>query len=355
MPVPYYYRYVKTIISGVYSYGEKLPSKRTVAAETGVSLITVEHALDLLCEEGYVEGRQRSGYYVIYRKDDFISDIRAQNRFVSENHNRLHTDTDSMISYPVVARTMRKVLLDYGDGIFERSHNQGLEELRAEISRYLARSRGIFVRQDQIVIGSGAEHLYGLIAQMLGTADSYAIEDPSYEKIRMVYTSMGVAVDPLRLTPDGIATEELSATDARILHVTPFHSFPSGITASISKKHEYLRWARDRNGVLIEDNYDSELTVSRKPEEPLFSMSDRADVIYLNTFSKTLAPSIRIGYMILPEHMISLFQEKLGFYSSTVSTFDQLVLAHLIGNGDFERHINRVRRKNRKNSGNRSG
>lgn len=355
-----YRHFVNDIISGVYSYGDKLPSKRTVAEEAGVSVITAEHALGLLCEEGYIESRQRSGYYVIYSRDDFVTADGGRNGKIWERsgtdtiainrdngHERLRADSDSLISFPVVAKTMRKVLLDYEEGIFERSPNQGSRELRQEICSYLARSRGIYVSPEQIVIGSGAEYLYGLIVQLLGTERKYAVEGPSYNKIQQVYKTLGADVEVLNLTSDGISSEDLARTKAQILHVTPFHSFPSGVTAGISKKHEYIRWAKSRGGILIEDNYDSELTVSRKQEEPLFSMADGADVIYINTFSKTVAPSIRMGYMILPLHMVGMFNDKLGFYSCSVSTFDQLVLALLIKNGDFERHINRVRRRKR--------
>ena len=133
-----------------------------------------------------------------------------------------------------------------------------------------------------------------------------------------------------------------------MLHITPFHSFPSGVTASVSKRHEYLRWAEKRNGYIIEDNYDSELTVSKKNEDTVFSLSHEGRVIYLNTFSHTIAPSIRIGYMVLPEQMLENFQEKLGFYSCSVPVFEQYVLTELINSGDFERHINRIRRARRK-------
>ncbi len=149
------------------------------------------------------------------------------------------------------------------------------------------------------------------------------------------------------MASDGISSAELEKTKADVLHVTPFNSYPSGVTADISKKLEYLRWAKKRGGILIEDNYDSELTVSRKVEEPLFSMDRDVNVIYLNTFSRTLAPSMRIGYMILPDSLVDEFNEKLGFYSCTVPSFDQYVMAELLKSGDFERHINRVRRKKR--------
>ena len=133
-----------------------------------------------------------------------------------------------------------------------------------------------------------------------------------------------------------------------MLHITPFNSFPSGITASVSKRREYLRWADQRQAFIIEDNYDSELTVSRKNEDTVFSMAENGQVIYLNTFSRTVAPAIRVGYMVLPERLLGEFEKKLGFYSCTVPVFEQYVLTELLNGGDFERHINRVRRARRK-------
>jgi len=229
-----------------------------------------------------------------------------------------------------------------------KSPNHGCPELRGEICRYLARSRGIVIEPEQVIIGSGAEYLYGLIAQLFSKEKTVAIENPSYGKIQDVYEAMGLICHKLTLGVNGIVTEELGKTKAKILHVTPFNSFPSGVTADISKKLEYIRWAKNRDGVLVEDNYDSELTVSRKVETPLFTMDSEAKVIYLNSFSKTLAPSMRIGYMILPTSLIDDFNAKLGFYSCTVPIFDQYVLAELLRSGDFERHINRVRRNRRK-------
>ena len=339
-----YHFFVEDIISGVYPYGCKLPSKRVIADETGVSVITADHAITLLGEEGYVQSRERSGVYVIYRGDDFLGNAEKKT-VTSFEEVKEHYVGD--FPFSVFAKTMRKVILDRGEDIMVKSPNQGLSELRNEICRYLARSRRISVDPAQIIVGSGAEYLYGLIAQFLGMGRTVAIEYPSYTKIYDVYEAMGLECDMLTMDADGISTAELEKTKADVLHVTPFNSYPSGVTADISKKLEYLRWAKKRGGILIEDNYDSELTVSRKVEEPLFSMDSEVDVIYLNTFSRTLAPSMRIGYMILPEDLADGFNEKLGFYSCTVPSFDQYVMAELLKSGDFERHINRVRRKKR--------
>ncbi len=342
-----YRQLIRDITSGVYPYGTRLPSKRVMAEETGVSVVTVEHATALLCEEGYTQARQRSGMTVTYRGEDFLKgqeetegppEIRAQEQ--------VHSKSEFPLS--ILTRTMRRVMLDYGERLLIKSPNHGCGELRGELRLYLARSRGLNVKASQIIVGSGAEYLYGLIVQLLGTKRIYALEKPSYKKIYEVYSSMGAVCEHLCLSKNGIATEDLEKSSAQILHVTPFNSFPSGVTADISKKLEYLRWAKARGAVLIEDNYDSELTVSRKIETPLFSLSYDDNVIYLNSFSRTIAPSIRIGYMILPETMVDEFNEKLGFYSCTVPIFDQYVLSELIKSGDFERHINRIRRKRRR-------
>ena len=341
-----YHYFVKDITEGIYPYGTRLPSKRVIADETGVSVITVEHTLTLLADEGYVVSRQRSGVFVTYRGEDFLGDTGKVLPVTLEK------DEPSLdfgeFPFSVLSKTMRKVLLDHGENILIKSPNHGCAELRNEICLYLRRSRGISIEPSQVIVGSGSEYLYGLIAQLLGAVKLFAIEDPSYKKIRSVYEAMGITCDPLPMMADGISSEALKKTKAKVLHVTPFHSFPSGVTAGISKKLEYLRWAKKRNGILIEDNYDSELTISKKAEDPLFSMDPEVDVIYLNTFSRTLAPSMRIGYMILPEDLVKPFEEKLGFYSCTVPIFEQYVLSELLRSGDFERHINRMRRRRRK-------
>ena len=333
------------IIAENYPYNTKLPSKRTLAEETGVSTITVEHAYELLCDEGYVEGRERSGFIVIFRKSDGF----AVSRTPTAEHASHHTD----LTYPdfplsVLSRTMRKVLTEQGELLLERSPNCGCDALRAAIGHYLARNRGIQVAADQIVVGAGSEYLYGLIVELLGRNRIYAIESPSYKKIEQVYRAAEITCESLPLTNSGIDSNALSCTKADVLHTTPYRSYPSGVTATASKRHEYIRWSEQGDRYIIEDDFESEFSVSTKPTETLFALSKNDHIIYLNTFSKTISPSLRIGYMVLPKALAKQFQEDLGFYSCTVPTFMQYVLTELINNGDFERHINRVRRKKRK-------
>ena len=152
----------------------------------------------------------------------------------------------------------------------------------------------------------------------------------------------------LPLAKNGIESSALKSCSADVLHISPYRSYPTGVTASASKRHEYIRWAENGNRYIIEDDFESEFSVSKKPEETLFCHSSGDNVIYMNTFSKTISSSLRVGYMVLPKRLAGEYEKRLGFYSCTVPTYIQIVLAELIANGDFERHINRVRRKKRK-------
>lgn len=333
------------IVCENYPYNTKLPSKRSLAEEVGVSTVTVEHAYALLCDEGYIKSRERSGFVVLFRKTDgFANCVETNTKYTS--HNTDHKLPDFPLS--VLSKTMRKVLTDHGELLLEKSPNCGCTELRNAIAHYLARNRGIKVEPEQIIIGSGSEYLYGLIIELLGRQRIYAIESPSYKKIEQLYKATEITYDSLPLTSSGIDSKALFDTKADVLHTTPYRSYPSGVTATASKRHEYIRWSEQSDRYIIEDDFESEFSVLTKPTETLFALSHNDNVIYLNTFSKTISPSLRIGYMVLPKHLVKEFDMKLGFYSCTVSTFMQYVLTELINNGDFERHINRVRRNKRK-------
>lgn len=335
------------IVKGVYPYHTKLPSKRLISDEVGVSTVTTEHAYALLCDEGYIEARERSGYFVIFRTNDgFAASSSQKNAHVSKENR--HIDTTEAFPLTVLTKAMRGVMNDFGEAILQKSPNEGCLELREAIGQYLERSRGVYAEASQIVIGSGSEYLYSLIVELLGRERIYAIESPSYQKIEQVYRACGARYEMLPLGDDGIESAALWKSGADVLHISPYRSFPSGITATASKRHEYLRWASNGERYIVEDDFESEFSVSRKPEETLFSHTSCENVIYMNTFSRTISPALRVGYMVLPKRLTEEFEQKLGFYSCTVPTFEQLLLARLISNGDFERHVNRVRRKKRR-------
>ena len=304
------------IVGGAVPRGMRLPSKRTLAEELGVSVITVEHAYALLVDEGYAEARPRSGYFAAFGGpaaggawQPSLADMSAPREAPED------------FPFTTLARTMRAVLSDYNRRILEPSPSRGVPELREALAGYLRRSRGMEVSPEQLVIGSGAEYLYGLVVQLLGRDRGFALEDPCYEKIRRVYEANGARCEALRLGPDGIESEALRACRAGALHVTP--------------------------SVIVEDDYDSELASPTRQIETIFSLAPER-VIYLNTFSKTLAPAMRTGYMVLPGALCEEYRARLDFYSCTVPVYDQYVLAAFLEEGHLERYINRRRRKLRR-------
>ena len=368
-----YHQIRDDITRGVCPYGMKLPSKRFLATETGTSVITVQHAYDLLADEGYIRSQERSGYFVSYRENELFPvapDSSTESEFpvapdssteseFSANIPDHHEISDIPIRGPilnpeqeqfpftVLAKTARKVLTEHGEKLLQRSPNSGTMFLREAIAQYLARSRRIIVSPEQIVIGSGSEYLYNLIVQMLGRERTFALEDPSYEKIRLVYEASGVHCEMLPMDREGVKLSALHRTSASVLHVTPFNSYPSGITASASRRAGYIRWASKENRFIIEDDFDSEFSMSAKAEDTLFSLEPQRSVIYMNTFTRTISPAVRVGYMVLPAQLSAALQDTISIYSCTVPVFTQHLLAEVIRSGDFERHINRVRRRRR--------
>ena len=345
----YYYLYsaIKNdILSGTLKKNEKLPSKRSLAEHLGISLITVENAYQMLKDEGYIESRERSGY--------FVSEITPMKRNPKEKKKlallEMNCDNgktaakETLFPESVYFKTVRSVLTEYSSELLEKSPNEGCAILRNAIAKYLLRYRGIFAQPEQIIIGSGAEYLYSTVVRMFGNDKVYGLEDPSYKQIRMVYEGMGAQCEMLKMGKEGILSTELERTQADILHVTPFHSYPSGVTATVRKRHEYLEWAKQDERIIIEDDFDSEFFMPGKPIDTLYMSDDSQSVIYINTFSKSLSPSIRIGYMILPEKYLEVHRETMGDFSCTVPVLDQYVLAEFIDKGHFEQHLNRVRR-----------
>lgn len=340
-----YRRLKEDILQGVLAPGTRLPSKRAMADQQGVSVITVENAYRQLMDEGYLRARERSGYYV-----RAIRDIRPVPGPEWEPLRHLPEEpmppADPYFPYSVWFRTLRRVMSEYGPRLVGRSPGQGCARLRNALADYLLRYRGMHAQPERIVVGSGAEQLYEAVVRMLGSHRIYAIETPSYRQIEAVYAGAGAAVDHLALGPDGIESAALAGTDADVLHVTPFHSWPTGATADAAKRYEYLAWAGQKAGrFLVEDDFDSEFFLPGKPLETLYAMDSGGRVIYINTFSRSLAPSMRMGYMILPEGLMGLYAEKLGRYSCSVPLLEQYALAEFIADGSFERHLSRKRRR----------
>ena len=334
------YRQIRQdLVSGEILYGTRLPSKRLLAGELGVSLVTVEHAYALLCDEGYAEARQRSGYFASFggqpRRDAPLPPLPAAESLAAAPED---------FPFSVLARTMRRVLSDYDRRILLRSPGPGTPELRSAIAAYIERTRGLSVPPERIFVGAGAEYLYSLIAQLFGRGTVFGLEEPCYRRIRQVYEANGIDCTALPMGEDGIVSAALSDCEAGVLHVTPFESFPSRVTASAGKRHEYAAWARAHDSFLVEDDYASEFASVTRQIDTICSLAPER-VLYLNSFSRSFAPSMRTAFLVLPEGLLERYRERVGFYSCTVPVFEQYVLAEFIASGELERYVNRRRRK----------
>ena len=332
---------------------EKLPSKRALAKHLDISTITVESAYGQLMAEGYIYSVPKSGFFVSHiasaaefkedtnktdceenkeKNDDFFADF-VKNNAASDN-----------FPFATWTKLMRETMSDERKKLMVSSPSQGIYELRKAIADYLFQFRGMKISADRIIIGAGTEYLYSLIIQLLGRSKRYALENPGYRKIHHIYKANEVECVHVPLDHQGIDINMLEKSKADVLHISPSHHFPTGIVTPVSRRYELLSWAsKSADRYIIEDDYDSEFRLLGKPIPSLQSIDVLEKVIYINTFSKSLTPTIRISYMVLPEALMKKYNEKLSFYSCTVANFEQYTLASFIKKGYFEKHINRMR------------
>lgn len=336
------------ILSGKIKPGEKLPSKREMAKNHGISVITVENAYAQLVVEGYIYTQEKKGYFAgnvssryiepeaktIYKKEE-----KKKQWLVNFNSNHIMYDSFPFATW---SRVMRQTLLDQENSFLTSPAPNGVRELREAIASHLHQFRGIDVNPDNIIVGAGTEYLYSIIVQLLGHNKMIAVEDPGYKKIGKVYESNGIKCVHLKIDQEGLNVKDLEGCNVSAVHISPSHHFPTGRVMPAGRRHQLLKWAAENKSYIIEDDYDSEFRFSGRPIPPMAGIDGRG-VIYMNTFSKTLAPSIRIAYMVLPQKLMERFNSRLGFYSSTVSSFEQYTLANFISKGYYERHINRMR------------
>ena len=340
------------ILTGKLAPGEKLPSKRALAQNLEVSKITVETAYNQLLSEGYLYAREKVGYFVeqVERRPREVSSEPAAP--VESSPNWLLDLTENGTEgfpFSVWMKLQREVMLDYGQTLLRPLPNRGIPELRRAIARHLGQFRGMRVDPENIILGAGTDFLYNLLIQLLGREKIYAVEEPGYGKIRKIYAAGGVRCVSAYLDSLGVIPESLER--AQVLHCSPSHHYPTGLVTPVNRRLELLDWAGTDKWI-IEDDYDSEFRFDAHPVPAMQALDGRGRVIYMNTFTKTLAPSIRISYMVLPGELMRVFQKRLGFYSCTVPSFEQYTLARFLDRGYFEKHINRMRKsyKSRRNT-----
>lgn len=349
------YRRIRADIeSGALPAGEKLPSKRALSAHLKVSVVTVEGAYGQLLAEGYLRSEPKRGFFVA-ALEPAAAPAPAPARRAEEPPTAptasvprydFATNAVDAAHFPFAtwAKLMRQVLTKEDSGLLSAIHPQGVPALRSAIVDYLREFRGIDAQPDQVVVGAGSEYLTGILFQLLGREGGYAVENPGYRKFGRILSRQGALICPIPLDEQGLRVDALTWSGARVVHVTPSHHFPLGTVMPVTRRRELLSWAAVGEGrYIIEDDYDSEFRFSGRPIPALQSLDAGERVVYLNTFAKSLAPSLRIGYMVLPPHLAERYRREFLLYSSTVPSFEQYTLARFLEGGHFERHIARMR------------
>ncbi|MDE5943786.1 MAG: PLP-dependent aminotransferase family protein [Clostridia bacterium] len=334
------------ILEGRLKKGERLPSKRALAESLNVSVITVQSAYDQLLAEGYIFSRERSGYFVSDVNVEFHGGREYQpvQRPPEKKYalDFVRGTASSLFPFSVWAKLMRAVLADCGEHLLESVPCDGDLELKNAVAGYLYRARGIDADPRYIVIGAGAEYLYGVIVQLLGRDKIFAVENPGYGKISKTYMLNGAKCVYVPVTDGGADCEAAERSGADVLHLSPSHQFPTGAVTPASSRARLIAWANAGGRYVVEDDYDSEFRLSGKPLQSMFSLCpDR--VIYMNTFSKSLAPSMRMGYMVLPPALYERYLQLFSHSANVVPLFEQKTLAKMLDGGYFERHINRLK------------
>ena len=338
--------------SGTLSAGVRMPGKRRLAAELSVSVNTVDAAYQMLAAEGYLESRERSGFYV----QEYLA-LPSRPAGLPQPPAPPVPPPAPPVRYDLSTRgvdpglfpfrtwaRLQKELLYSSPELLTHGDAQGDPALRRALAEYLSEYRGVQCGPHQIVVGAGLEYLLSLLAPLLpGMA---AVETPGYPRAKQVLENSGVHCCCLPVDGDGLSVEALNRSDAAVCYVTPSHQFPTGVTMPAGRRAELLHWAARRPGgrYIIEDDYDSEFRFDTRPLPSLQGMAGAdGPVVYLSTCSRSLAPSIRIAYMVLPEHLLPAWREKYRLYSGTVSRFEQQTLCEFMAGGYFTRHLARMR------------
>lgn len=346
------YEFLKEdILRGRFQPGTRLPSKRELARDNGISVKTVLGAYEQLMVEGYITSQEKRGYFVanvetmeeyhptpasypqLYQEEQWFADFTSNNTVYDK------------FPFSLWRKVMREVLTEKDMELVRRAHFLGVSSLREAIADYLYRLRGMNVSPECIIIGASIEYLYGKLIRLLPSGTVYGMENPGYRKIPRIYEENGLSWRSVDMDENGICMESLRASGAGVIHVSPEHHYPLGTVMSAARRQELLAWAAETPyRYIIEDDYDCEFRYRSRSIPALQSMDRSHRVIYMNTFSKTLAPAIRISYMVLPEELMHRYIDNANFYSNSASSCEQYALAKFIEKGYFERHLSRMKK-----------
>ncbi|MGN0505484.1 MAG: PLP-dependent aminotransferase family protein [Lachnospiraceae bacterium] len=349
------YQYMKAKISdGTLACGSKLPSSRVLAEQLTVSRSTVNSAYEQLLSEGYIYAKEKSGYFVAdvsfstsleqYSNHVESPVIVKKDKKITYSFSPFAIDTE-LFPYTIWRKLMNDAVGNLNAQTLSLGDPSGDFEFRSAIAEYLSQSRGVHCSPDQILIGAGTDYLLMLLCGLFDSEQKIAMENPTYLRAYRIFCGLGRTVNPISVTSTGIDLAVLSASDSSIAYVTPSHQYPLGVVMPVTHRSELLEWAyRSDNRYIIEDDHDSEFRYKGLPIPSLQGMDTKGRVIYLGTFSRAIAPAIRVSYMVLPSELRRRYQERFPYYSSTVSRVDQKILTEFIRGGYLERHLNKMRK-----------
>lgn len=340
------------IISGQISADEKLPSIRQLSKDLYLSRTTIENAYNQLNMEGYIYSVPNKGFFASTLEASLIGNVDNNEGNVDrDKYQQLSTEYENLVdkesfNFALWKRYISKVFLEYEERLLMQNNNQGEYELRGEIAKYVHRARGVRCTPDNIIIGAGIQTLIGILGVLFRNLNysKIAFEEPGFIEPHQIFKSQSYDIVPIQVDSEGLNIKKLRDTDTQLCFVSPSHQFPMGSIMPIAKRMELLRWANDVDGLIIEDDYDSELRYSGRPIPCLQGLDKKERVVYLGSFSTLLIPAIRISYMILPDRLLKRYKEVQTMYKQTSSKIDQLTLALYMQDGEFDRHIRRLKK-----------
>lgn len=350
------YDYIKReIVAGRIEPETKLPSIRQLAKYLKISRTTIETTYHQLIVEGYINSKPKSGYYVNNIANNVFNSMnrtcieeeiieKPELKTVEYDFRNDYIDRESF-DFNLWRKFLNKALMNNNERFLTYGSHQGEYELRVELAKYVHQSRGVICQPEQIVIGSGVQSLLNILCGILKPYYQHiGFEEPGFKQGRHIFKDHSFSIIPIKLDDDGINVDYLAQSKAEIVYVSPSHQFPMGSVMSISKRVQLLNWVHAKEGLIIEDDYDSELRYSGRPIPSLQGLSQGPGVIYLGTFSKILLPSIRISFMVLPENILAVYEKEKIKYNQTSSQIEQIALALFMREGLLEKHIRRLRK-----------
>lgn len=340
------------IRTGALPFGAKLPSARRLARHLEVSRNTVDTAYSQLAAEGYVKAEPKRGFFVCPMEE--LADLNIPLEVLQEEaepeiatipYDFSPSGADmSQFPYHIWRKLLKDIMIDDNSELFQKGHFQGDFELRRAIMYYLRQSRGVHVTAGQIVVGAGMENLLFLLRQIFGRKKTVGIENPVYIHAHEMLRELGFEICPIPMDSSGLLVEELEQSQAELAYVTPAHQYPTGVVMPIGRRSQLIRWAaQEKERYILEDDYDSEFRYAGKPIPALQGIAESEKIIYMGTFSRAIAPAIRVSYMVLPQKLMPAYQKVGKAFSCAVSRIDQRVLTLFLTEGHFERHLNRMR------------